>query len=83
MQAKGRVVALNARVSHERRRAFDVAIARRGITVQKAVEEAIDLWMSQNAPLRARKEVRLPLIESAHPGSVNVTREQIDDLVFG
>ena len=83
MQASKQTVALNARVDRKRRRALDLAVARRGITTQKAVEEAIDLWLAHYAPRRVRGEVSLPLIKSDRPGTIDLTNEQIDEIIFG
>jgi hypothetical protein len=43
-------------------------MAHRGITKQKAVEEAIQLWIAHQSSLRRRKMGNAPLIRSGRPG---------------
>jgi len=75
-------VALNARVSRALRRRFDTVAAYRGVTKQTAVEEALRLWIAQPSTPR-RRMIDLPLIKSDRPGTLNLTNEQIDDILFG
>jgi hypothetical protein len=78
-----RLVALNARVNGSVQREFEVAAARRGITKQKAVEEALRLWIAHQAALRRRKMIDAPLIHSSRPGSLKLTGLEIDEILFG
>jgi hypothetical protein len=78
-----RLAALNARVNEGVQREFEIAVARRGITKQKAVEEALRLWISHQAALRHRKMIDAPIIHSNQPGSLNLTGLEIDEILFG
>jgi hypothetical protein len=84
MQAtKQNLATLNARVSRPVQRRFEVAVAHRGITKQKAVEEALQLWIAQQSSLRQRRMGKAPLIRSGKPGSPNLTGRDIDEVLFG
>jgi hypothetical protein len=84
MQAtKQDLAALNARVSRPVQRRFEIAVAHRGITKQKAVEEALQLWIAHQSCLRKRKMGKAPLIRSRQPGSLNLTGQDIDEILFG
>jgi hypothetical protein len=78
-----RLVPLNARVSRPLRQQFDVAVARRRITKQKAVEEALRLWLHRPSNGDKRRMIAAPLIKSNRPGTVHLTNEQIDAILFG
>jgi hypothetical protein len=75
--------ALNARVSRPVQKRFEIAVAHRGITKQKAVEEALQLWIAHQSSLRHRKMGKAPLIRSGKPGSPNLTGQDIDEVLFG
>ena len=77
------LAALNARVSRPVQRLFEIAVAHRGITKQKAVEEALQLWIDRQSSLRQRKMGKAPLIRSGKPGSLNLTGQGIDDVLLG
>jgi hypothetical protein len=84
MQAtKQDLAALNARVSKPVHRRFEIAVAHRGIAKQKAVEEALQLWIAHQSSLRQRKMGKAPLIRSGKPGSLNLTGQDIDEVLFG
>ena len=84
MQAgKDNLAALNARVSRSLRRRFEIAVGHRGITKQKAVQEALQLWITQQSALRPRKMAKAPLIRSKQRGTVNLTGHDIDEILFG
>jgi hypothetical protein len=74
---------LNARVSPAVQRRFEIAVAHRGITKQKAVEEALQLWIAHQSTLQQRKMGKAPLIRSGKPGSLNLTGQDIDEVLFG
>ncbi len=61
-------------------RALKVKAAREGTTVRRLVLEGVELAQQQKpAPKRA---FELPLIRSRRPGTLNLTNEQIDDILF-
>jgi hypothetical protein len=82
MQAE-RKVALNARIDTRRRRALDIAVARRGTTIQAAVEEALDLWILRESSRKPRKLTEAPLIEASGEAPFNLTGRDIDEILFG
>ena len=75
-------VALNSRVSRPVQRRFEIAVAHRGITKQKAVEEALQLWIAHQSSVRLQKMGKAPLIRSRRPGSLNLTGRDIDEILF-
>jgi hypothetical protein len=77
------LVPLNARVSRPVQRRFEIAVAHRGITKQKAVEEALQLWIAHQSSLQQRKMDKAPLIRFGKPGSLNLTGYDIDEVLFG
>jgi len=81
--SKQRLAALNARVNRPLRRRFDIAVAHRGVTKQKAVEEALRLWLQRSSGGDRRRMSEAPLIKSDRPGTLNLTNEQIDAILFG
>jgi hypothetical protein len=84
MQAsKQRLVAVNARVNSAVHRQFGIAVAHRGITKQRAVEEALRLWIDRQEPVRRKKMTDAPLIRSDHPGKLHLTGADIDEILFG
>jgi hypothetical protein len=85
MQAtKQFLTALNARISHPIQRQFEIAVAERGITKQKAVEEALQMWIARHSTLRKRKMGEAPLIHSRRrSGALNLTAQDIDEILFG
>lgn len=79
------LAALNARINLPLQKQFEIAVAERGITKQKAVEEALQLWIARQSTLRRRKMGEAPLIRSARRKSrtLNLTGQDIDDIIFG
>lgn len=71
--------ALNARIPETLRRRLDIAVAQRGVTIQQAVAEAIELWI-EGAPQKQLQEA--PVI-SARGGSLRITKEEIDAAILG
>ncbi len=85
MQAtKQNLSALNARISLPVQKQFEIAVAERGITKQKAVEEALQQWIARHSTLRKRKMGQAPLIQSARRSrTLNLTAQDIDEILFG
>jgi hypothetical protein len=84
MQAtKQNLATLNARVSRPVQRRFEIAVAHRGITRQKAIEEALQLWIAHQSSLQQRKMGKAPLIRSGKSGPLNLTGQDIDEVLFG
>ena len=81
MNVKDEVVALNARIPVHLRRAFDVAVAQRGITKQQAMEEALLAWVHQASG--AEPLPPFPLFASKSERRFDLTREQIDEASIG
>ncbi len=81
MKVKDEVAALNARIPVQLRRAFDVAVAQRGITKQQAVEEALLTWVHQASSAEALPP--FPLFASKSERRFNLIREQIDEASIG
>jgi hypothetical protein len=79
MQAKN-VTPLNARINNSLRRAFDIAVARRGVTKQEAVEEALRLWLRDPHAGQPRPRLKPPRITGAKP-NINVTGRDLDELL--
>ena len=81
MKVKEEVTSLNARVPVRLRRAFDVAVAQRGVTKQQAMREALSAWIAErqaSAPV-----VPFPLFPSKSERKFELTREQVDDASIG
>jgi hypothetical protein len=75
---------LNARISQALEKQFETAVAERGITKQKAVEEALQLWIARQSTLHKRKMGQAPLIQSGRRSrTLNLTAQDIDDIIFG
>lgn len=83
MKASDRLVALNARISPHLRRDLGLAVARRGITIQQAVEEALRGWLAEQSRVKQRYMGPPPVIKSSRPGTLHLTNEQIDEILFG
>jgi hypothetical protein len=77
------LAALNTRVSRPVLRRFEIAVGHRGITRQKAVEEALQLWIACQSSFRQRRMGKAPLIRSLKPGSLNLTGQDVDEILFG
>jgi hypothetical protein len=75
------VVPLNVRIPAPLSREFGLLTARLGVTKQAAVEQALRLWITQQTyPNRTMGEA--PLISSDRTGSIDLTNEQIDEILF-
>lgn len=81
MKVKEEVVSLNARIPVKLRRAFDVECAKRGITKQQALEEALSAWTRQ--PSCAGPLPPFPVFPSKSERKFNFTPEQIDEASIG
>ena len=66
-------------IPDETYRAVRVLAAERGMTVRALMLEGLELV--RKGPGRVRKPFKLPLIESKHPGTLNLTNEEIYDLI--
>jgi len=77
------IAPLNVRIPAGLSRDLTVLVARLGITKQRAVEQALRLWIAQQNAPAGRTMADAPLIPSDHPGTVDLTNKQIDDLLFG
>jgi hypothetical protein len=78
------LAALNARINLPLQKQFEIAVAERGITKQKAVEEALQLWIARQSTLHKRKMGQAPLIQSHRPSrTLNLTAQDIDEILFG
>jgi hypothetical protein len=61
-------------------RELKVQAAREGTTVRNLVLEGVELARRQRST--PRKPFVLPLIPSSRPGTLDLTNEQIDDILF-
>jgi len=75
------VIALNVRIPVRLRRAFDVEVAKRGITKQEAMEEALSAWTHQSASPSLLPP--FPVFPSKSGRKFNITPEQIDEASIG
>jgi hypothetical protein len=55
--------------------------ARRGTTLDALTASALECEVAPARENRPRHRVRLPLISSQHPGSLNLTNAQIEELL--
>lgn len=74
---------LNARVSVRICQAFDVEIAKKRISKQQAVEEAIRLWITAQLKQSEGLPVRAPILAAGARGTYTLSQDEIDDAVFG
>jgi hypothetical protein len=82
MQAS-KQAALNARVPVALKRGLDIIAARRGISKQDAVVQAIELWLRTQQPKDRRRRLPVPVIRTGRPGTLDLTNEKIDEILFG
>lgn len=75
--------ALNARVPVALKRGLDIIAARHGISKQEAVVQALELWLRTKQPKDRRRRLPLPVIHTGRPGTLNLTNEKIDEILFG
>jgi hypothetical protein len=61
-------------------RELKVQAAREGTTLRNLVLEGVELARQQRST--PRKRFVLPLIRSSRPGTLDLTNEQIDDILF-
>jgi hypothetical protein len=73
---------LNVRIPVALSRELTVLVANLGITKQTAVEHALRLWIAQQSAPAVRTMADAPLIPSDRPGTLDLTNQQIDDLLF-
>lgn len=81
MQAS-KQTALNARVPITLKRGLDIVAARHGISKQDAVVQAIELWLKAKQMQDRRKRLPLPVIRTGRPGTLDLTNEKIDEILF-
>ena len=67
-------------IPDETYRALRILAAERGESIRKLVLESIEL-MQQHSRLPTRKKFVVPVIQSKRPGTLNLTNEEIDDLI--
>ena len=82
MQAS-KQIALNARVPAALKRELDTVAARQGISKQDAVVQALELWLKAREPKDRRRRLRLPVIRTGRPATLDLTNEKIDEVLFG
>ena len=75
--------ALNARVPVALKRGLDVIAARHGISKQDAVIQAIELWLRTKQRTARRRRLPVPVIRTGRPGTLDLTNERIDEILFG
>jgi hypothetical protein len=75
--------ALNARVPVTLKRGLDIVAARHGISKQDAVIQAIELWLRTKQAKDRRKRLSVPVIRTGRPGTLDLTNEKIDEILFG
>jgi len=75
--------ALNARIPVGLKRGLDIIAARHGISKQNAVIQAIELWLRTKQPKDRRRRLPLPVIRTGRPGTLDLTNEKIDEILFG
>jgi hypothetical protein len=51
------------------------------LTVRQMVLNGLELVMAQRRSSAPRKKLQLPLIRSSRPGTLEITNEQIDELI--
>lgn len=61
-------------------RELKVRAARDGVSVRKLVLDAVQRSLTQPAALK--KPFVIPIIPSSRPGTLELTNEQIDDILF-
>ena len=83
MKVKDEVTALNARLNVQVCRAFDISVAKKGISKQQAVEEAIRLWISAQVKQSEGLTVRAPIISTRGRGKYTLSAQEVDDAVLG
>jgi hypothetical protein len=54
--------------------------ASEGTTVKAMVMRGVDVVLAEEEPLRLRR-LKLPLVKSKHPGSLQIDNERIYDLI--
>ena len=82
MQAS-KQIALNARVPAALKRELDIIAVRQGISKQDAVVEALELWLKSTKPKDRRRRLRVPVIRTGRPATLDLTNEKIDEILFG
>ena len=76
-------ISLNARVPAALKRELDIIAARQGISKQDAVVQALELWLKAREPKDRRRRLRLPVIRTGRPATLDLTNEKIDEILFG
>jgi hypothetical protein len=83
MKVKAEVIPLNARVNVRVCRAFDIEVAKKRITKQQAVEEALRLWLNAQEKQSEGLAVRAPILPSEGRDQYILSAREIDDAVLG
>ena len=68
-------------IPDETYRELEIKAARQGQSVRQLVLLSIQRDLSETAPRKVQK-MELPVIRSSNPGSLNLTNEMIDDILF-
>lgn len=68
-------------IPDETYRAIKIKSAREGIPLRQIVLRAIERDLEPGTVQSVRK-LELPIIHSSQPGTLNLTNEQIDDILF-
>lgn len=68
-------------IPDETYRQLKIKAAEEGTPVREMLLRGIDHVLASQKPSRVRK-LKLPLIRSSRPGTLHLTNEQIDDVLF-
>ncbi len=68
-------------IPDETYRALKIKAANEGVTVRHIVLRGIKSELEPPAPRPARKQFQVPVIPSSQPGTLQLTNEQIDDIM--
>jgi len=68
-------------IPEEEYRRLKIKAAREGVAIRQIVLRGIEYALDPPAVQPVRK-LKLPLIRSKHPGTLNLTNAEIDDILF-
>jgi len=68
-------------IPDETYRAIKIKAAQQGLAIREVVLRAIERELESD-PVQPMRKLKLPLISSSCPGTLNLTNEQIDDILF-
>ena len=57
--------------------------ALRGTSLKEIIQRALERELEHATEKQKQKRVKLPLIRSKEPGTLNLTNAEIDEIVFG